>query len=118
GPHTGPRGVAGVLERFPRLPLVIAHLGMPEVDAFCDLAERYPNVRLDTTMTFVDFFDEAPPVDPKRLSRLQDRVVFGSDFPTIPYPYAHEAESLDRLGLGDEWMRAVLWDNGAALFGS
>lgn len=115
GPHTGPRGVANVLGRFPRLPLVIAHLGMPEVDAFCDLAEQYPNVRLDTTMTFVDFFDDAPPVEPKRLLQLQDRIVFGSDFPNIPYPYAHQVEVLDRLGLGDDWMRAVLWHNGAAL---
>ncbi|WP_344711638.1 amidohydrolase family protein, partial [Aeromicrobium flavum] len=115
GPHTGPQGVAHVLERFPELPLVIAHLGMPEVDGFCDLAERYPNVRLDTTMTFVDFFPDRPPVDPQRLLALQDRIVFGSDFPNIPYPYAHQVEALDRLGLGDDWMRAVLWTNGADL---
>src|SRR5690606_5432967 len=118
GPHTGPQGVAHVLERFPRLPLVIAHLGMPEVDAFCDLAEQYANVRLDTTMAFVDFFPERPPVDPQRLLALQDRVVFGSDFPNIPYPYAHQVEALDRLGLGDDWMRAVLWHNGAELLGA
>lgn len=117
GPHTGPRGVANVLRRFPRLPLVIAHLGMPEIDAFCDLAEQYRNVRLDTTMTFVDFFTEAPPVDPARLVTLQDQIVFGSDFPNIPYPYAHQVEALDRLELGEDWMRAVLWHNGVALFG-
>lgn len=117
GPHTGPAGVARVMERFPNLPLVIAHLGMPEVDAFLDLAEQYPAVRLDTTMTFVDFFDSPPPVDPSRLLALQDRILFGSDFPNIPYPYAHQVEALDRLGLGDDWLRSVLWRNGAALFG-
>lgn len=117
GPHTGPRGVANVLERYPDLTLVVAHLGMPEVDEFCDLAESHPHVRLDTTMTFVDFFEDVPPVDPQRLLALQDRIVFGSDFPNIPYAYAHQVEALDRLGLGPDWMRAVLWENGGALFG-
>ena len=41
--------------------------------------------------------------------------VLGSDFPNIPYPYAHQLEALDRLELGDDWLRAVLWHNGARL---
>jgi predicted TIM-barrel fold metal-dependent hydrolase len=43
--------------------------------------------------------------------------VLGSDFPSIPYPYAHQLAALARLGLGDDWLRAVLWSNGARLFG-
>lgn len=117
GTHTGPGGVAHVLERYPELPLVIAHLGMPEYAEFFDLAERYRNVRLDTTMTFVDFWGDPPDVDPGRLLALQDKIVFGSDFPNIPYPYAHQVEALDRLGLGDDWMRAVLWQNPEHLVG-
>jgi len=49
----------------------------------------------------------------ERLATLRDRVVLGSDFPNIPYPYAHQIDALARLGLGDDWMRAVLWHNGA-----
>ncbi len=44
-------------------------------------------------------------------------MLLGSDFPTIPYPYLHQLESLERLGLGEHWLRAVCWDNGARLFG-
>lgn len=118
GAHTGPAGVAAVLERFSNLPLIIAHLGMPEIDEFLTLAERYPNVRLDTTMAFVDFFGAPVPDSvPSRLPALQDKILFGTDFPNIPYQYAHQIEVLERLGLGDEWMRAVLWRNGAELFG-
>ena len=40
GEHTGPGPVAGLLERHPRLQLVIAHLGMPEYREFLELAER------------------------------------------------------------------------------
>lgn len=118
GTHTGPEGVSRVLERHPELSLIIAHLGMPEGHAFCDLAERYVNVRLDTTMAFVDFWDE--PLDPALVARveaLRPKILFGTDFPNIPYAYAHQVEVLERLDLGDDWMRDVLWNNGAALFG-
>jgi uncharacterized protein len=121
GEHTGPEPMAGLLQRFPRLQLVIAHLGMPEYREFLDLAERYERVHLDTTMFATDFtergrnaFDRA---ELPRLSDLRSKVLLGSDFPSIPYAYAHQLEALHRLGLGDDWLRAVLWENGARLFG-
>lgn len=118
GNHTGPAGVADVLSRHPDLALVIAHLGMPEMSEFLELAERFDRVRLDTTMAFVDFWEQPVPDDvPARLAALQDRILFGTDFPNIPYAYAHQVEALQRLDLGDDWMRSVLWHNGAALFG-
>ena len=120
GEHTGPRPVEAVLERFPELVLVIAHLGMGEYDAFAALAERYPRVHLDTTMAGTDYanaFAPMPPAYVERLAGLADRVVLGSDFPNIPYPYAHQLEALHRLGLGDDWLRKVLWHNGARLLG-
>ena len=107
-----------MLSRHPSLALVIAHLGMPEISEFLDLAERHEHVRLDTTMAFVDFWEQDVPDDvPERLLGLQDKVLFGTDFPNIPYEYAHQIEVLDRLDLGDDWMRSVLWHNGAELFG-
>ncbi|MGY1744033.1 amidohydrolase family protein [Blastococcus sp. SYSU D00695] len=119
GEHTGPRPMAGVLDRHPRLQLVIAHLGMPEYREFLDLAERFERVHLDTTMFATDFTERLMPFDPAdlpRLSALRDKVLLGSDFPAIPYPYAHQLAALHRLGLGEEWLRAVLWHNGARLF--
>jgi uncharacterized protein len=52
-----------------------------------------------------------------RLADLQSKVLLGSDFPTIPYPYAHQLEALARLDLGDDWLRAVCWENGVEVFG-
>ncbi|MEU8383437.1 amidohydrolase family protein [Streptosporangium sp. NPDC048865] len=116
GRHTGPGPIAGVLDRHPDLPVIVAHLGMPEYDAFFELAETFPGVRLDTTMTFTDFAERDMPFPRRLLPRLRDlglagKVLLGSDFPTIPYPYAHQLHALDRLGLGDDWLRAVCWDN-------
>jgi predicted TIM-barrel fold metal-dependent hydrolase len=69
---------------------------------------------------FTDFFEELAPYPPSLLPRmvdLGDKVLLGSDFPNIPYAYAHQLEALERLALGDDWLRAVCWDNGARLFG-
>ncbi|HET8602899.1 MAG TPA: amidohydrolase family protein [Marmoricola sp.] len=117
---TGPAPMRRVLERFPRLAAVIAHMGAPEYAEFIALAERFEHTHLDTTMVFTDFFEDAGPFPRAMVPRLADlgeRVLLGSDFPTIPYPYAHQLEGLERLGLGEEWLRAVCWDNGCRLFG-
>ncbi|MFE4634262.1 amidohydrolase family protein [Streptomyces sp. NPDC056773] len=119
GKHTGPEPIARLLARHPRLPLIVAHMGMPEYADFLDLADRYSEVRLDTTMAFTDFseqFSGFPPQDRGRLADLGDRILLGTDFPNIPYPYEHQLDALERLGLGDPWLRAVCHDNGARLF--
>lgn len=120
GSHTGPAPMRALLRRHPRLVLVVAHLGMNEYHGFADLAQEYAGVHLDTTMAATDFMERVAPLPLDylpRLADLGDKVVLGSDFPNIPYPYAHQIEALDRLGLGAEWMRAVLWGNGARLLG-
>lgn len=118
---TGPGPVRTLLERHPRLALVIAHLGAPEYDDFLAMAEKFDNVRLDTTMAFTDFFDEAGGAFPRqllpRLQALGEKVLLGSDFPNIPYDYGHQIEALTRLDLGDDWLRRVLWHNADELFG-
>jgi uncharacterized protein len=119
GKHTGPEPVGRLLARHPRLRLVVAHMGMPEYADFLDLAERYGEVRLDTTMAFTDFSERFAPFPERekgRLLELTDRILLGTDFPNIPYPYAHQLQVLERLGLGDGWLRAVCHDNGARLF--
>jgi len=120
GEHTGPAPVAELLRRHPSLTLVIAHMGSPEYAEFVALAEQFDRVFLDTTMVFTDFFDDEDPYPAElmpRVAALRDRVLLGSDFPNIPYPYDHQVEALERLGLGDDWLRAVLWDNGVRLVG-
>ncbi|KUJ65093.1 amidohydrolase [Streptomyces albus subsp. albus] len=120
GAHTGPGPIARLLARHPRLRLVIAHLGLPEYDDFLRLAARYPGVHLDTTMAFTDFIEQTTPFprdELPRLAELGDRVLFGSDYPNIPYSYRHALDVLARLELGDDWLRAVCHHNAARLFG-
>lgn len=120
GNHTGLDPVVEVLRRHPRLTLVIAHTGMPEYREFVRLAQDHENVCLDTCMTFTPFVEAMMPfpddlVD--TLVALQDKVVLGSDFPNIPYPYGVQIDSIRALGLGEEVERKILHDNGARLLG-
>lgn len=120
GAFTGPEVFAEVLRRHPSLTAVIAHMGMPEYAEFLALARAYPRVHLDTTMAFTDFTQARMPFPSElrpQLVELGKRILLGSDFPNTPYPYAHQLEALQRLELGEDWLRAVLHDNGARLLG-
>ncbi len=122
---TGPGPFGEVLARHPRLTAVVAHMGAPEYRDFLALAQRHPRVHLDTTMAFTDFTEASQPFPADLLpvlAELAPRIVLGTDFPNIPYPYAHQIEVLLRLAheprcgyLGDEWLRGVFHDNAARL---
>jgi predicted TIM-barrel fold metal-dependent hydrolase len=109
----GVRPVARLLERFPDLPLVIAHLGTPDTEDFLALAETSPTVHFDTAMVPTDppYLTDLPARLLGRIEALGDRILFGSDFPTIPHDYAAQVRGLVRLDFGDDWLRAALWHN-------
>jgi predicted TIM-barrel fold metal-dependent hydrolase len=54
----------------------------------------------------------------ERLAGLPHQVLFGSDIPSLPHSYATEVAAVVDLGLGDGWLRGVLWENAARLFGA
>jgi uncharacterized protein len=121
GEYTGPQPIRRVLSRHPGLRLIIAHMGMPEYTDFLDICDRYEGVLLDTTMTFTPFIEETmpfPQADRGRLRAMGHRILFGSDFPNIPYGYLEAMSVLTGLdGVDDDWLRGVLHDNAARLFG-
>jgi hypothetical protein len=119
GPHggefTGPQPVFELVERHPDLVLIVAHMGMPEYAEFAELACSAPNVYLDTTMVGTEYavqeFGRFPEGHLETVAELSEKIVFGTDFPTIPYSYSHQIEALHNWGLGEDWMRKVLWHN-------
>jgi hypothetical protein len=120
GNFTGPEPISEVLARHPRLTAIIAHLGAPEYGDFLDLAGRYHRVYLDTTMALTPFMEQIAPFPAAlrpRLADLRDRILLGTDFPNIPYPYLQQLQALAGLGLGRDWLRAVCHDNAARLLG-
>ncbi|HOX29153.1 MAG TPA: amidohydrolase family protein, partial [bacterium] len=83
------------------------------------LLDRFPRLMLDTAMVFTrtDVFDTTMKIDPARLLPYRERILFGSDFPNIPYDYSEAVDSILRLGLGDEFNRLVFRDNALRVFG-
>lgn len=120
GRFTGPGPMSQVLARHPDLVVIVAHLGAPEYGDFLDLVQRYRNVYLDTTMAFTGFMEAIAPFPvalTPRLAAAGDRILLGSDFPSIPYPYLTQLRALAGLDLGDDWLRAVCYANAARLLG-
>lgn len=118
GAFTGPAPFLDVMSRFPALPAVVAHMGMPDYEDFLRMALRFERLHLDTTMAFTDFTERMAPW-PRSLTPvladLGDRVLFGSDFPNTPHAFAHQVEVLLGLDLGETWLRGVLHDNACRL---
>lgn len=116
--YCGPQPIRRLVERFPDLVLVVAHMGAPHYAEFLALAEAAPTVHLDTTMAFSsDLLGRYPRTLIDRLAPLAKKVLLGSDFPSIPHSYAHAIAAVASLDLGRDWLRRVLWGNGVRLFG-
>jgi uncharacterized protein len=114
----GPDAIRALLDRHPDLLVVVAHLGMPDLDGFLRLAEEVPTLRLDTAMVLTDppyLATDVPSAALPRLASLHDRLLFGSDFPTIPHRYAAQVRGLAALELDAPALRRVLHDNAAGL---
>jgi hypothetical protein len=119
---TGVEHVRRVLARFPRLTVVVAHMGAFESDAFLTLLDAHPNVYVDTTMALAPAARRYVGADPaaitdEALLRYQDRILFGSDFPLIPYDYEEERRWAWDRALPDAVRRKIFHDNAARLLG-
>jgi uncharacterized protein len=113
--HVGSRPFGRLMRRYPRLKVVVAHAGADEFDAFFDLCGLYEGVYLDTAMVFNKFLGGPPPI--QRVIEFQDRVLFGSDFPNIPYRFESAIQGILDLRLGRTLEEKLLFTNAARLLG-
>ena len=115
---TGLDGFRAVMGRFPTLRVIVAHLGAFDTESFLKLTEAFPNLYLDTTMALTPHDTPYLGLDPatiptELLLRYQDRIMFGSDFPLIPYPYEEEQRFVETRELPDAVARKILYENAA-----
>ena len=104
-----------VLRHFPRLKICVPHLGFDEIGIYRDLIEKYDNLWLDTTMMLADYFPirEAVELNSYRV----DRIMYGSDFPNIPYAWDRELKWLKNSGLPQVKLEWILGKSAADFFG-
>jgi len=103
------------LRAFPGLRVIVPHLGMDEYREYRDLLLSHEGLYLDTAMAVGGYFGNEPPVD--ELEDISERIVYGSDFPNLPYPYERELEALRSSGLSQAALLRITGENAAALFG-
>ncbi|MBW1709074.1 MAG: amidohydrolase, partial [Deltaproteobacteria bacterium] len=83
--YTRPINFTRVLEDFPELTFVIAHLGHGYWDESVEMAQKYPNLFFDTSAAIHGAEGHRPLSDDEAVELIRkigvDRVMFGSDFP-------------------------------------
>ena len=103
------------LQNFPKLRICVPHFGFDEISAYKGLIEKYNNLWLDTTMILAGYF---PIEETIELDRFRiDRIMYGSDFPNIPYAWDRELKWLRASGLPQENLEWVLRKSASSFFG-
>ena len=110
----GAARVEPVLKEYPDLNIVVPHLGADEYDIFGELIRKYDNLWLDIAMVLADYLPDPKPPDFTAM-RL-DRVMYGTDFPHLPYAWDRELSKLCGLGLDESDLAGVLGGNAMRLF--
>lgn len=109
-PHVGADQFESFLRSYPEVRACAAHMGAYEVEAFVDLVREYDNAFLDTTFAmssvvgeYMDFDPESVPDD--LFEDLSERIMYGSDYPNVPYSYDREREHLLSRDLSEATVR-------------
>ncbi|MFX1451495.1 MAG: amidohydrolase family protein [Promethearchaeota archaeon] len=128
GAKVGVKYFLKYLNQFPDNKVIVAHMGGYEYEEFFKIVENYSNVYLDTTMIFITpdihiFPEEDNPARFVGESRLlsfieenNDKILFGSDFPNIPYDYIESINGLLSLNLSKKTYKKIFYENAKKLF--
>lgn len=111
--YSRPKNFAEVLESFPQLTLVMAHIGTGYEDEAITLAREYSNLMFDCSAIISNTTPDGD-VTEERLTAIikeigVERVMFGSDFPW--YDPADSLERLLRLDFSEEEKQLLLAEN-------
>ena len=111
--HAHPSSIDALAADFPSLTIVMAHPGYPWIDETTAVALHKGNV-------FWEMSGWAPKYLPPSLvrdmrGRLQDKMMFGSDYPSIPYERLFK--EWDELGFTDAFLEKFYHGNAERILG-
>ncbi len=117
--YASPTAFREVLEQFPGLTVVLAHLGYGFLEESFEMAERFPNLLFDCSYAVEGSLDP-PTISDEDVAAMfrrvgVDRVLFGSD-----WPWGHplrDADRIRRLPLTEEEKQLILSDNARRVLG-
>lgn len=111
--HAHPLAVDDLAASFPGLTIVAAHPGWPWADEMTAVALHKGNVFWELSGWAPRYFPESLKKDVR--GRLQDKVMFGSDYPSMPYERIFR--EWDELGYPEDVMDKVFHENAERVLG-
>ncbi len=111
--HAHPLAIDELAANFPNLTIVAAHPGWPWVDEMTAVVLHKGNVYWELSGWAPRYFPESLKRDIR--GRLQDKVMFGSDYPSIPYERLFR--EWEELGYPDAIMHKVFHENAERVLG-
>jgi predicted TIM-barrel fold metal-dependent hydrolase len=117
--YARPARFESIARRFPRLHVVLAHIGLGWQQEAEELARAYPNVFFDSCLALTGTWNPPPLGDDELVALLRavglDRVMFASDWPLcVPRKERERAESLP---LSDAERRLLFYENAQRILG-
>jgi len=118
--YVGYKNFMDFFKKFSEMNVIVAHMGAFEYKKFLQLLDKYENLYLDTTMIYIpdNIFPERETKRPKPedLLAYQERILFGSDFPNIPYEYEKATMGLLEFDLSKSFYANIFYNNAKRIF--
>lgn len=111
--HAHPLAIDDLASNFPNLTIIAAHPGWPWVDEMTAVALHKGNVYWEISGWAPKYFPESLKRDIR--GRLRDKVMFGSDYPSMPYDRI--LREWDELGYSEEVLNGVFHANAERVLG-
>ncbi len=111
--HAHPSCIDELAADFPELTIIAAHPGWPWVDEMTAVALHKGNVYWEMSGWAPKYFPAQLKIDIR--ARLQDKVMFGSDYPSIPYDRL--LREWRELGYADAVMEKIFHANAERILG-
>ena len=116
--YARPKNFVDVLEAFPNMVLVMAHIGTGYEHEAVSLARTYPNLQFDCSAVISRSAANGEVPGERIAAIIRDvgveRVMFGSDFPW--YDPADAAERLRRMDFSEEEKRLLFAENAIRIY--
>jgi predicted TIM-barrel fold metal-dependent hydrolase len=111
--HAHPSSIDRLAADFPNLKIIMAHPGWPWVDETTAVALHKGNVYWEMSGWAPKHFPGNLKVDIR--GRLQDKIMFGSDYPSMPYERI--LREWNELGYSDAVMEKIMHQNAERVLG-
>jgi len=114
-------GMEQMLETYPAMPVVLSHMGFPDLEWGFTLAERFPQVWLDLTNVPGSFSLVGNPKElladfHDGLARYKDRALMGTDYPAGMGGLDQILAQFESIGIDESLLEHVMLRSSKAFF--